>query len=77
MLYNNQKHMNKDKFIFLENELAYKTGDIVFKNNNLLYYKGRKDFQVKINGHRIEIEDIENNLISINEIEKEIQTNIK
>ena len=38
----------------------------------MFYYKGRKDFQVKINGHRIEIEDIENNLISIYEIEKAI-----
>ena len=27
-----------------------------------LYYCGRKDFQIKLHGYRIEIEDIENNI---------------
>ena len=70
--YINNPELTKNKFIIIGNELVYKTGDIVFINNNLFYYKGRKDFQVKINGHRIEIEDIESNLISINGIEKAI-----
>lgn len=38
---------------------VYKTGDLVYKKNGLLYYCGRKDFQIKLNGFRIELEDIE------------------
>lgn len=41
---------------------AYRTGDEGYLKDGLLYYSGRIDFQVKLNGFRIEIEDIENNL---------------
>ena len=32
----------------------------------MIYYCGRKDFQIKLNGFRIELEDIENNLRRVN-----------
>lgn len=41
---------------------AYKTGDSGYFENGQLFYKGRIDFQVKLHGYRIEIEDIENNI---------------
>ncbi len=47
---------------------AYKTGDLGYFINNNLFYCGRKDFQIKLNGYRIEIEDIENNLIRVNNV---------
>ncbi len=38
----------------------YRTGDIVFVDNeNCYFYVGRKDHQVKIQGHRVELGDIE------------------
>ncbi len=37
----------------------YRTGDIVSMSNNLLYFKGRKDNQIKHMGYRIELEEIE------------------
>ena len=37
----------------------YKTGDIVYEENNLLYFSGRKDNQIKHLGYRIELETIE------------------
>ncbi|KZL82538.1 amino acid adenylation domain-containing protein [Colletotrichum incanum] len=41
----------------------YKTGDLVKKKNDgNMVYVGRKDMQVKINGQRIELGDIESNL---------------
>jgi D-alanine--poly(phosphoribitol) ligase subunit 1 len=36
----------------------FATGDLVEEKNGLLYYKGRKDDQVKLNGYRIELNEI-------------------
>jgi D-alanine--poly(phosphoribitol) ligase subunit 1 len=44
---------------------CYRTGDEGYIKNGLVYYIGRKDFQVKLNGFRIELGDIENNLRKI------------
>jgi len=41
----------------------YRTGDMGYIKNGQLYYCGRKDFQIKLHGYRIEIEDIENNIL--------------
>ncbi len=58
----------KEKFIELQNENGeltqyYKTGDLVSLNSkgNLLFHS-RIDNQVKINGHRIELNEIEENI---------------
>ncbi len=42
--------------------MAYHTGDCGVIKNNQLFFQGRLDFQVKLHGYRIELEDIENNL---------------
>ena len=53
----------KNPFDSNENELcsrAYMTGDIVrFRENGDVEFVGRRDFQVKINGFRIELKEIE------------------
>lgn len=46
----------------------YHTGDKGYFRNGQLYYSGRVDLQVKLHGYRIEIEDIENNLMKISNI---------
>lgn len=48
-----------------DGRMAYRTGDLVYEKNRLLYFAGRKDFQVKLSGYRIEIEDVANNLTKI------------
>lgn len=53
-------------------ELIYQTGDYVKYYNGRYYYIGRTDFQIKINGHRIEVEDIEKNLLEIKGIENAV-----
>ena len=46
----------------------YKTGDLGYWKDGLLYFAGRRDFQIKHNGHRIELEEIERALNSLPEI---------
>ncbi len=44
---------------------GYKTGDLGSFKDNMFHYHGRMDFQTKLNGHRIELLDIEENLKKI------------
>ena len=49
---------------FDKDEKLYKTGDIVkLHDNNIMEYIGRTDFQVKINGYRIEIGEIQSKIL--------------
>lgn len=50
----------------------YRTGDEGYFKEGLLYYLGRIDLQIKLHGYRIEIEDIENNLLKLEEIERAV-----
>lgn len=51
---------NEDKFFNYQGKRFYKTGDIASlnTNGNLIFY-GRSDSQVKINGYRVELGEIE------------------
>jgi D-alanine--poly(phosphoribitol) ligase subunit 1 len=44
---------------------VYLTGDLVSEFNGVLYIHGRNDNQVKVNGFRIELEEVENNINTI------------
>lgn len=69
---NNQEASRK---VFLDkqdgdlNLRYYRTGDEGYLDEGLLYYCGRIDFQLKLNGFRIELGDIESNLMSIDFID--------
>ena len=71
--YYNNPEMTKKVFFetYIDGKLkrGYKTGDLGYIENGLIFYCGRKDFQIKLNGYRIELADIENNLRRINFIE--------
>ncbi|AWZ47755.1 D-alanine--poly(phosphoribitol) ligase subunit DltA [Clostridiaceae bacterium 14S0207] len=78
--YNNESMTKK---VFFNTKLngtqrrAYKTGDLGYKKNQLFYYKGREDFQIKLNGFRIELQDIEENLCSIEFVENAVVIPVK
>lgn len=44
---------------------GYRTGDLCYRSGGLYYYRGRVDNQLKLNGFRVETEDIENNLAAL------------
>ena len=52
-------------------ELIYRTGDLGrFSENGELFFCGRKDFQIKYMGHRIELEEIERAMGAIDGVER-------
>ncbi|MBQ4030794.1 MAG: AMP-binding protein, partial [Bacilli bacterium] len=52
-------------------ELIYRTGDLgMYNEQNELVFQGRKDFQIKYNGHRIELEEIEKAMMKVEGIER-------
>lgn len=50
---------DKGKFCVFNNKTYYNTGDIVLKEGDVYYFKGRVDNQLKVSGYRIEPEEIE------------------
>lgn len=51
-------------------ETIYRTGDLAYYGTDrMLYFAGRKDFQIKHMGHRIELEEIENVLGNVHCVE--------
>ena len=52
-------------------ETIYRTGDLArYDENGELVFSGRKDFQIKYMGHRIELEEIEREMAAIDGVER-------
>ena len=60
--YFNNNELTNDKFVIKNGKRFYKTGDICKKINKNYYFINRDDNQVKINGYRIELEEIDNKI---------------
>ena len=70
--YNNLEKTNN---VFIKNpygdDIIYKTGDLGYWNKDKeLICLGRKDYQIKIRGYRVELDDICNNIIKYGNIKK-------
>ena len=71
--YNNEEQTKKHfvKNPLNENELIYKTGDLAYYNlDNDLVFNGRVDFQIKYQGHRIELEEIDRAITNFDEVDR-------
>jgi D-alanine--poly(phosphoribitol) ligase subunit 1 len=69
--YNNKEITDKSFFDIKLNGTerhAYRTGDEGYIKDGILYYCGRIGSQIKLNGYRIELGDIENNLRKLSNI---------
>lgn len=70
--YVNLEELTRERFItnpFITNQSMYKTGDLCrYRSDGTIEYIGRKDNQVKINGFRIELQEIEKSILQISGI---------
>lgn len=63
--FKNEEKTKEAFFATEDGKRAYHTGDEGHFEGNVLYYRGRIDLQIKLHGYRIELGDIEANLMSI------------
>ena len=56
--YLNNPELNKAKFILVDGQRAFKTGDKGYLENGMLFFHGRNDDLVKLHGYRIELSEI-------------------
>ena len=72
--YLNREDLTAERYIknpFVENSIMYKTGDICkYNESGEIYYLGRADNQVKVRGLRIELDEIENEILTFPCIKK-------
>jgi len=57
--------LTRRKFQSMDGLAAYRTGDIGRVEGGLLFFHGRRDDQIKLRGHRIELGDVEAGLCAI------------
>lgn len=73
--FNNEKE-NEGAFFDIsvdeKQQRGYRTGDKGCLRGGMLFYEGRIDLQVKLHGYRIELEDIEENMMRIPEVERSV-----
>jgi D-alanine--poly(phosphoribitol) ligase subunit 1 len=58
--YFKNEELNRSKFFMHNGKRAFRTGDIAYYENDLLFYLGRNDDQIKMHGFRIELNEIAN-----------------
>ncbi|MED1470910.1 D-alanine--poly(phosphoribitol) ligase subunit DltA [Bacillus salipaludis] len=60
--YLGQKELTEKAFFTYNGIPAYRTGDAGYFQQGNLFYKGRMDFQIKLHGYRMELEEIEHHI---------------
>ena len=58
MGYLNNPELNKMKFVHRNGERAFRTGDLGYLKDGMLFFNGRNDDLVKLHGYRIELNEI-------------------
>lgn len=76
--YINEPDLTEEKFVFYNGKRWYRTGDLVsFTKDGHLEFLGRIDHQIKLNGYRIELKEIEKNINQSKYVDKNIALIIK
>lgn len=74
--YLGKANLTEKSFFLYDGEMAYRTGDVGFIKGNQLFYKGRIDYQIKLHGYRMEIEEIEHHLTKSKYVKRAVITPI-
>jgi D-alanine--poly(phosphoribitol) ligase subunit 1 len=61
--YLNDPDKTSGSFVRMRDMRTYRTGDLAYIDNELIFYRGRNDSQVKLNGYRIELDEISHVLL--------------
>lgn len=67
--YLNEPALTKRAFFTHAGQRAYRTGDLGHFKHGLLFFDGRRDNQIKLHGYRIELGDIESNLLALSSVQ--------
>jgi D-alanine--poly(phosphoribitol) ligase subunit 1 len=70
--YLNRPDLSRDRFFDFVGSPAYRTGDLGHFECGLLFFDGRTDDQVKLNGYRIELGDVESNLCMLSGVHEAV-----
>ncbi|MFZ1686264.1 MAG: AMP-binding protein [Flavobacteriales bacterium] len=57
--------LNAGKFFTVDGQRAFRTGDYGYIQDGILFFNGRRDEQVKLNGFRIELGDITAQMLAV------------
>ena len=68
--YRNLPEQTEKAFFEEDGIRGYRTGDKGYLKDGQLFYQGRIDLQIKLHGYRIELEDVENNLMKLRGVER-------
>ena len=71
-VFSGYKGFESDCFEKINSERYYRSGDLGFVRNGILYCIGRNDSQVKINGNRVELEYIKNTINNAEGVEDSV-----
>lgn len=66
--YLDQRDLTAARFFQRNGQRAYRTGDRGRFQDGMLFFEGRIDNQIKLNGYRIELGDVESNLRALPEV---------
>lgn len=61
-----------ERFVWQDGVRWYKSGDVVLKRHGVYFCKGRLDSQVKVNGYRVELMDVESHLRRLPGVEEAV-----
>jgi len=70
--YFNNHELTSEKFFSHGNMPAFRTGDLGYFQNGMLYFAGRNDNQIKLHGYRIELSEIDSIIAGLNAVETSV-----